>query len=289
MRIIKGCMQIIRTCAEMQSKALELKSEGKSIAVVPTMGYLHEGHLSLMREGRNRGDVLIATIFVNPTQFGPNEDLSQYPRDEEGDFAKCESEGVDIIFSPLPDDVYPQGYQTFVNVEQISTGLCGSSRPEHFRGVTTVCTLLFNLTAADFAIFGKKDFQQYLVIKRMVEDLHLPVKIVGMPIIREADGLAMSSRNAYLSAEERNKALSLNRSITQAQQSVDSGETTCKNILQEISQTIESEGLEIDYAGIYHAATLEEISEIKTEALVALAVRVGKTRLIDNHVLQVGG
>jgi pantoate--beta-alanine ligase len=278
-------MRIISTVQEMQQIARETRLKGKSIAFVPTMGYLHDGHASLMREGRKRGDLLVASIFVNPTQFGAGEDFDAYPRDLERDSRIAADSGVDIIFAPKASDMYPYGYQTYVDVEKISLPLCGASRPGHFRGVTTVVTKLFNIVQPSVALFGKKDFQQLAVIRRMVADLNMPLAIVGMPIVREADGLAMSSRNSYLSPDERRAALCLIRGITEARRLYGGGEHEGERLKQAVIAVIAAEPLAVtDYIELRDAESLEEVATARDNTLLALAVRIGKTRLIDNCV-----
>ena len=279
-------MQIIPTISEMQSIALAAHREGRLIAFVPTMGYLHEGHASLMREGRRRGDLLVASIFVNPTQFGVGEDFEAYPRDLTRDTALAAAAGVDVIFAPTAGEMYPAGYQTWVDVERITLPLCGARRPGHFRGVTTVVTKLFNAVQPDVALFGKKDFQQLAVIRRMTLDLHLPVEIVGMPIVRETDGLAMSSRNAYLSSDERQSALCLSRAINRARERYRQGITAVAELRTGVLALIEAEHLAaIEYAEFRDSGTLEEATTARDDTLLALAVIIGKTRLIDNCLL----
>lgn len=279
-------MRIITSVSEMQALALNERRHGRRIALVPTMGFLHEGHASLMRAGRQQGDLLITSIFVNPTQFGVNEDLDRYPRDLAGDCQLAESCGVDIIFAPTAGEVYPTGYQTYVNVEELSLHLCGASRPGHFRGVTTVVTKLFTICQPDLALFGKKDFQQLAIIRRMTADLNLPVQIIGMPIIREADGLAMSSRNAYLSAAERQSALCLNRSLAAVRSCFSQGETTVTGLLQTAHDTINAEPAAIiDYIEFRNSQTLEPVDTATADTLLALAIKIGATRLIDNGIL----
>ncbi len=217
-------MKIISSIREMQAFSESVRNAGQKISFVPTMGYFHEGHLSLMREGRQRGDCLAISIYVNPTQFGPSEDFEKYPRDFERDSSLADGVGVDVIFYPEDKEMYPELYQTYVNVENVTENLCGLSRPGHFRGVTTVCAKLFNIVKPHYAIFGRKDFQQLIAIKRMVLDLNMDLEIIGMPIVREADGLAMSSRNVYLRTEEREAALSLSRSLKMAKEMYDRGE-----------------------------------------------------------------
>lgn len=282
-------MEIIAGVNEMQQRSEQLRTEGKTIAFVPTMGYLHEGHLSLMREAREKGDVLIISIFVNPTQFGPGEDYERYPRDMKRDFQLAQEVGVDIIFTPSVPEMYPAGFQTFVEVEKVTENLCGISRPHHFRGVTTVVTKLFNIVKPHLAIFGQKDYQQLVTINRMVADLNMDIEIIGLPTVREADGLAMSSRNAYLNPEERKAAQSLYRSLHTGEELFRQGERSTKVILREIRKIIEGEALtQIDYAKICDPQTLEDIEEIEKEAVIALAVKIGKTRLIDNLILEGG-
>jgi pantoate--beta-alanine ligase len=270
----------------MQRRCLELRAAGKTISFVPTMGYLHEGHLSLLRAGRERGDILVLSIFVNPTQFGPNEDLDNYPQDMENDLALARSVGVDLVWTPTPHQVYPDGYATFVNVEGLTDVLCGASRPEHFRGVTTVVCKLFNVVQPNVALFGQKDFQQLAVIRRMVSDLNMPVEVAGLPIVREADGLAMSSRNVYLSADQRQQALVLSQVIAMAQQSARTGESDAALILADLRRMIEQQpDAEIDYLQICHQLTLEDQERVDVDSVLLLAVFVGKTRLIDNSFL----
>lgn len=277
-------MKILEQPDQMQRWSQEQRRDGRRIAFVPTMGYLHEGHLSLMREAKRRADRLVVSIFVNPAQFGPNEDLSRYPRDLEGDLAKCRDEGCDALFVPGDSAIYPKGYRTYVEVEGVTAGLCGASRPGHFRGVATVVLKLFNIVTPDCALFGEKDYQQLIVIRSMVRDLNLPIEVIGCPIVREPDGLAMSSRNRYLSAEERKTALSLSRSLDLAQRRIDAGERDAAVILREVRSTLASAGIaRTDYAKIVDAETLEEIAALKAPALLAIAAFVGKTRLIDNR------
>jgi pantoate--beta-alanine ligase len=270
----------------MQALAAQARMSGKTIALVPTMGYLHAGHASLMEEGRRRADLLVASIFVNPAQFGAGEDFATYPRDLERDRQLARAAGVDIIFAPKAADMYPRGYQTYVNVDELTLPLCGASRPGHFRGVTTVVAKLLNIVMPHLAFFGKKDYQQLAVIRRMAADLNMTVEIIGMPIVREADGLAMSSRNAYLSAAERRSALCLSRALQAVRNGYRSGETAVKVLRQQVLDIIDAEPLaEIDYAEFYHEATLAGVDRADDRTLVALAVRIGKTRLIDNCVL----
>ncbi len=278
-------MKIIDTVREMQSYAESLRNSGQRIAFVPTMGYFHEGHLNLMREGRKRGDKLVISIYVNPTQFGPAEDLEKYPRNFDRDSQLARDVGVDVIFFPSNAEVYPEHYQTYVTVEEVTKNLCGMSRPGHFRGVATVCAKLFNMVKPHLALFGKKDFQQLATIKRMVADLNMDLEIVGLPTTREKDGLAMSSRNVYLSPEERESALCLSRSLRQAQTQYEKGERDARRILEAVQTYIESVPFtRIDYVKICDTTTLRDVDSLEKESVLALAVFVGATRLIDNHV-----
>ncbi|HQG30746.1 MAG TPA: pantoate--beta-alanine ligase [Deltaproteobacteria bacterium] len=279
-------MEIIKDVKAMKAYVKAIKTKGETICLVPTMGYLHEGHLDLMRMGRPLADHLIISIFVNPTQFGAGEDLDKYPRDLPRDTRLAESVGVDCIFNPEAADMYPQGYATYVNVEGITEGLCGASRPGHFRGVTTVVAKLFNIIEPDISVFGEKDYQQLAVIRRMVEDLDMNVKILAHGTVREEDGLAMSSRNKYLNPEERKNALVLNRSLKFAQDRVQSGERNAAAIKSEVEKMISSTpGCTIDYVEIVDPDLLHPLDTLETRAVMALAVRVGKTRLIDNITL----
>ncbi len=279
-------MKIITDIHDMQQRCLAARREGKRISFVPTMGFLHEGHLSLLRAGRERGDLLVLSIFVNPAQFGVGEDFESYPRDLSRDAAMAESVGVDLLFAPETRDMYPRGYATYVDVEGLTETLCGASRPGHFRGVTTVVAKLFGIVQPDVALFGRKDFQQLAVIRRMTLDLNLPVEVVGMPIVREADGLAMSSRNSYLSPAERRQALALSEAIGLACQMVREGRIDADDILQAARQRIEREpDARIDYLKICHGQTLEEMSGVTGDSVILLAVKIGKTRLIDNQYL----
>ncbi|HZV83335.1 MAG TPA: pantoate--beta-alanine ligase [Geobacteraceae bacterium] len=279
-------MKLIESVAEMQQIALKVRGEGKSVALVPTMGYLHAGHASLMHEGRRRCDLLVASIFVNPTQFGAGEDFDSYPRDLERDMAIASAAGVDLIFAPKASDMYPSGYQTWVDVDTLTLPLCGASRPGHFRGVTTVVCKLFTIVQPSIALFGKKDFQQLAVIRRMTADLNLPVEIVGMPIVREADGLAMSSRNAYLSPENRAKALCLSRAIQSVTAAYRGGERDVAKLEAIARQHIAAAvGAQIDYLEFRHGTSLDLQQLADDNTLLALAVKIGTTRLIDNRIL----
>ena len=279
-------MKIIVSPKEIQTYCNQVRTEGKTIGLVPTMGAFHDGHLSLMRSARIENDLVVTSIFVNPTQFGPKEDFNAYPRDLESDSKLASQVGVDVIFAPTVNDMYPNGYATFVNVERITEKLCGASRPGHFRGVTTVVAKLFNIIRPHKAYFGQKDAQQCVIIKRMTEDLNFDIEIVIMPTIREADGLAMSSRNKYLNAQERQSALVLSKSLSMAQDMIKSGQTNAVDILHNMKQMIEAEPLaKIDYISIVDSETLDDIKEIKANTLIALVVFIGKTRLIDNMII----
>ena len=279
-------MQIVTHIAELKQKIREARARGNTIGVVPTMGYLHEGHLTLMRRARVEQGFVIATLFVNPLQFGPTEDYAVYPRDLSRDSALAESTGIDVLFAPSVDEMYPAGNGrtlTFVDVEKITTFLCGASRPGHFRGVATVVTKLFNITEADVAYFGQKDAQQVAVIRRMVADLNMNVKIVPVPIVRESDGLALSSRNQFLSPAQRQAGLVLFRSLTRARTLLEAGERDSAVILSAMNELIRQEPMaEPDYIAIVDTQTLEPLKQIAGDALVAMAARFGKTRLIDN-------
>jgi pantoate--beta-alanine ligase len=279
-------MEIITDIRRMQKLCLDLRREGRRIAFVPTMGYLHEGHASLLREGRSRADVLVLSIFVNPTQFGQGEDFESYPRDLSRDAEMAASVGTDLLFAPEARAMYPQGYSTYVNVEGLTETLCGQSRPGHFRGVTTVVAKLFGIVQPHEAFFGCKDFQQLAVIRRMTADLNLPVEIVGMPIVREADGLAMSSRNVYLSPDERRQALVLSRAIAAARQLARDGVRDAGEILATLRPMIgEQPSARIDYLQICHQSTLQAQERVDGDSVLLLAVFVGKTRLLDNGLL----
>jgi pantoate--beta-alanine ligase len=281
-------MRIIERISEMQHQAAVWRSEGRRIVLVPTMGYLHDGHLTLMREARKHGDEVVVSIFVNPTQFGPGEDFERYPRDMARDVTLAREAGVSEVFAPPVNEMYPERYQTFVEVTEVTRPLCGQSRPTHFRGVTTVVMKLFNIVKPHAAVFGEKDFQQLMVIRRMVSDLNLDVEVIGHPIVRESDGLAMSSRNAYLDSSQREVALSLNRSLAEAEHLVESGERHGEIVLGKVQERLKGNGeLRIDYAKLCDPETLQDVTEIRGPTLLALAAFVGKTRLIDNKVLHV--
>jgi len=277
-------MLIARTIADFRGYRRALTG---SLGLVPTMGYLHEGHLSLVRASKGDNDHTAATIFVNPTQFAPTEDLSRYPRDDARDLSLLEAEGCDAVFIPTVEEMYPDGFGTYVTVENLTARLEGASRPTHFRGVTTIVMKLLQIAQPDRAYFGRKDAQQLAVVRRMVRDLDVPVEIVGMPIVREPDGLAMSSRNAYLTPDQRQGALVLSRALRLAEDCVAAGQRSADKIRAEMRALIATEPLaEIDYISIAHADTLEELATIGRPALAALAVRFGPTRLIDNTTLR---
>lgn len=276
-------MEIIRSVTEMKSVIWDIKNTKKSIGFVPTMGYLHDGHKSLIERARLENDTVVVSIFVNPTQFGPGEDFERYPRDEERDKKVCLDAGCDIIFMPESQDMYKDNYSTYVEVLNLTEGLCGASRPGHFRGVATVVTKLFNIVKPDRAYFGEKDAQQLIVIKRMVEDLNMDVEVVGCPIVRERDGLALSSRNTYLNEDERVQALNLYKSLNLAKDMIDKGEKDVKIIKDEMIKLINTaKDAKIDYVEFVDTENLKPINIIKGEVLIALAVKIGKTRLIDN-------
>jgi pantoate--beta-alanine ligase len=271
----------------MQQAALALRAQSKRIGCVPTMGFLHAGHLSLVKLARERSDVVILTLFVNPTQFGPKEDLAKYPRNFERDAALCREAGVDILFAPETAEMYAADASIYVAEEKLSRGLCGASRPGHFRGVCTVVAKLFNLCLPHVAVFGEKDAQQFRIIRRMTRDLNFPVEIVSGPTLREADGLAMSSRNTYLSDAERQQALVLKRALDEAARRFRAGErdaTEFKAAMREIITQVPA--AKIDYIEMVDGETLEPVQTLEKPALVALAVFIGKTRLIDNIVLK---
>jgi pantoate--beta-alanine ligase len=276
-------MKLIETIDAMQKQCEALRVSGKTIALVPTMGFFHEGHLELMRVGRRLADILAISIFVNPTQFAPSEDFQAYPRDMEGDLAGAKEVGVDLVFAPSVEDMYPDGHQTKIAVESVTKHLCGLARPGHFDGVTTVVAKLFNIAKPHLAIFGEKDYQQLTAVKRMVKDLDMDIQIIGVPTVREPDGLAMSSRNNYLNPEERESALCLKKSLDQAREMFGQGEKDAQRIKEAVERLILSHPFtEIDYINICDPMSLEDVDRIEEEVLLALAVKVGKARLIDN-------
>ena len=278
-------MKIETTVAGVRAQVKEWKKQGLSVGFVPTMGYLHEGHGSLITAARENNDKVVVSIFVNPMQFGPTEDLASYPRDLKKDSAYCESLGVDMIFHPEPEEMYHDNFSSYVDMSVLTEELCGLSRPVHFRGVCTVVNKLFNIVAPDRAYFGQKDAQQLAIIKHMVADLNMDIEIVGCPIIREDDGLAKSSRNTYLSAEERQAALILSKSIKLGKELAAQGETSALKIVSEMVKLIESEPMaKIDYVKAVDRLTMQQIETVKKPMIVAIAVYIGKTRLIDNFI-----
>lgn len=279
-------MTIATTIQEVREQVRAWKREGQTIGLVPTMGYLHEGHASLIKNCREENDKVVVSVFVNPTQFGPNEDLEDYPRDFERDSALCESIGADLIFHPEPSEMY-QDACAYVNIETLSSTLCGKTRPIHFKGVCTVVSKLFNIVTPDNAYFGQKDAQQLAIIKKMVKDLNFDIRIVGCPIIREEDGLAKSSRNTYLSAEERKAALCLSKAVKKGQEIIQTG-CDSEAVLKEMRTIIEEEPLaKIDYVSMVDALTMQPVEKVEKDVLVAMAVYIGKTRLIDNFSYEV--
>lgn len=280
-------MQVTRTIAEARAAVAELRAQGRSVGLVPTMGALHEGHLSLMRAAKAAGGAVVATIFVNPTQFGPNEDLASYPRTFAADCALLEKEGVDVLFAPEAAEMYPQGAATFVEVEPVGNRLDGASRPGHFRGVATVVSKLFHIVGPDRAFFGQKDAAQVAVLRRMVRDLNFDLELVVCPIVREADGLAMSSRNRYLSAEERNQAVVLHRALRHMGARVDAGVLDSASLIDEGLAVLAGEPeIRLDYLRIVDPDTLEDLPDASEGALIAIAAFVGPARLIDNVLVQ---
>ena len=279
-------MRVTRSVAETRAVARALKSSGKKLGLVPTMGALHDGHLSLVRLAKQQCDAVAASIFVNPKQFGPNEDFAKYPRSFERDRELLESEGVDLLSAPIVEEMYPPGSTTFVNVEGVSERLDGVSRPGHFRGVTTVVSKLFHIVEPDKAFFGQKDAAQVAIIKRMVRDLDLPVEIVVGPIVREPDGLAMSSRNAYLNAKERKQALVLSRALKKVESSIRNGSVSAKELIDTARRVFAEEpDVRVDYVSVVNPETLEAVDDVSKGALIAVAAYVGSTRLIDNVVV----
>ena len=281
-------MQIAKTIDEVCSQVRTWKKDGLSVGLVPTMGYLHEGHGSLIERAAKENDKVVVSVFVNPIQFGPTEDLEAYPRDFERDCALCERLGADLVFHPEVGEMYADDFCTFVDMDGLTKELCGKTRPIHFRGVCTVVSKLFHIAEPDRAYFGQKDAQQLAVIRRMVRDLSMGIEIVGCPIVREADGLAKSSRNTYLSPEERKAALVLSRSVKLGQEMVEKGERSAKAVEDVMKAVIQAEPMaRIDYVTAVNAVTVEPVKELKGEILVAMAVYIGKTRLIDNFMVEV--
>jgi pantoate--beta-alanine ligase len=280
-------MLVCKRISEVREVLQGQREKGSRIALVPTMGYLHRGHLTLVEQAKRDGAFVVMSIFVNPLQFGPNEDFSRYPRDLERDAKLAEEAGVDLIFNPEVEEMYPSKNLTTVEVGELGESLCGASRPGHFRGVTTVVSKLFHIVQPDRAYFGQKDYQQYLIIRQMVRDLNFPIQVIPVPIVRESDGLALSSRNVYLSSEQRQEALVLNRSLKEAESWIRNGEWSAEVIEKRIKEKIQSKSSgKIDYVEIRSAENLERSSQIKDSVVIALAVRFGTTRLIDNLIVE---
>lgn len=278
-------MKVIKKIDELRAELKQYRHK-KTIGFVPTMGYFHEGHLSLMDRAKAEADIVVVSLYVNPTQFGPNEDLDVYPRDFDRDERLAIEHGVDIMFYPDNSEMYPEGYKTYVYTEDLSRKLCGKSRANHFQGVTTIVTKLFNIVQPDIAVFGQKDHQQAIILQRMVDDLNIPVKMIVSPIVRESDGLAMSSRNKYLSQEERTQAVILSQSLKNAKKSVENGQTDATVIRQQIIDQIKTSPLaKIDYVEVVNTKDLNEVKTIEPGTFAAVAVFFGKTRLIDNVLL----
>ena len=279
-------MKIVGTIKEVRELVKEWKKNGETVGFVPTMGYLHEGHGSLITKARENNDKVVVSIFVNPMQFGPTEDLDSYPRDLEKDSKFCESLGADLIFHPEPEEMYHDDFSSYVDMSVLTEELCGLSRPVHFRGVCTVVTKLFNIVKPDNAYFGQKDAQQLAIIKHMVQDLNMDINVVGCPIVREEDGLAKSSRNTYLSQEERKAALILSKTVKLAKELIDAGEKDADVVVAKMKENIETEPMaKIDYVKAVNGLTMQQQKEIKAPMLIAMAVYIGKTRLIDNMIL----
>ena len=280
-------MNIVKTISEVRNEVKNWKKQGLTVGLVPTMGYLHEGHKSLIDRACKENDKVVVSVFVNPTQFGPGEDLATYPRDIQRDAALCADAGAALIFNPEPEEMYFDDFHTYVTMESLSDELCGKTRPIHFRGVCTVVSKLFHIVAPDRAYFGQKDAQQLAIIKRMVRDLNFDIEIVGCPIVREADGLAKSSRNTYLNPEERKAALVLSRAVRLGQELIQNGERKADVIVEKMKHLIEKEPLaKIDYVQAVDAVSIQPVAEIKGDVLVAMAVYIGKTRLIDNFIYE---
>jgi pantoate--beta-alanine ligase len=280
-------MRVIRGVRQMQNVALSARRSGKTIGLVPTMGALHEGHLSLIRQARRDNDLVVVSIFVNPAQFGPGEDFKKYPRNLVKDAKLCRAEGADIIFYPDKKEVYPPGYRTYIEVEGLSDVLCGRSRPGHFKGVATIVAKFFNIVQPDTAYFGQKDAQQSVIIKRMAEDMNMPVKVMVMPTVREPGGLALSSRNTYLNSKQKRDAFILSRSLDFAGYLIRNGLRDTNRIIVAMKKLIcKKRSISVDYISIVDYETLEPLKRIKGKCLIALAARVGKTRLIDNIVVK---
>lgn len=280
-------MEIVKTIEEVRAQVKQWKKEGLTVGLVPTMGFLHEGHKSLIVKAAEENDKVVVSDFVNPTQFAPTEDLASYPRDINRDAAVCQEAGANLIFHPEPDEMYAKDYCTYVNMDGLTKGLCGKTRPTHFQGVCSVVSKLFNIVAPDKAYFGQKDAQQLAVIKRMVRDLNFDIEIVACPIVREEDGLAKSSRNTYLSPEERKAAVILSKSLAAGKQLVEAGEKDASLIKEEIKKVLESEPLaKIDYVEMVNFENMEPVEKVQGAVLTAIAVYIGKTRLIDNFIVE---
>ena len=279
-------MKVVGTIKEVRELVKEWKKNGETVGFVPTMGYLHEGHGSLITKARENNDKVVVSIFVNPMQFGPTEDLDSYPRDLEKDSKFCESLGADLIFHPEPEEMYHDDFSSYVDMSVLTEELCGLSRPIHFRGVCTVVNKLFNIVKPDRAYFGEKDAQQLAIIKHMVQDLNMDIEVIGCPIVREEDGLAKSSRNTYLSPEERKAALILSKTVKLAKELIDAGEKDADVVVAKMKENIETEPMaKIDYVKAVNGLTMQQQKEIKAPMLIAMAVYIGKTRLIDNMIL----
>jgi pantoate--beta-alanine ligase len=282
-------MIVVERLADLRGLSEAARHEGKSVGLVPTMGYFHEGHRSLMRAARAAHDLVVVTIFVNPLQFAAHEDLDGYPRDPDGDAAAATEEGVDVLFTPSLAEMYPEPARTTVHVDGPTTGLCGAARPTHFDGVATVVTKLFSIVGPSTAYFGRKDFQQLAVVRRMAADLDLPVQVVGCPLVREPDGVAMSSRNAYLSADERERATGIFASLRAAAAAVGDGERDPERVRAAVEAEAVRHGLELEYAEVRRAADLALLATVDGEVVVAVAASVGRARLIDNVTMQIAG
>lgn len=280
-------MRMIQQIAAMQSWSENQRCLGRRLVFVPTMGFLHEGHLSLVRDAKTRGDKVIVSIFVNPAQFTPEEDFATYPRGLERDRQLLEKEGIDVLFNPSADEIYPEGYQTSIKVEKLGGLLCARFRPGHFRGVATIVAKLFNIVRPHLAIFGCKDYQQLQIVRQLVRDLNLPIEIIAHPTVRESDGLAMSSRNAYLDPQERKAALCLSRSLRMAEALTRQGERRAKIVLERVTGELKKESLaRVEYVSLIDAESLQDVDQLERPAVLALAVRIGKARLIDNQILK---
>jgi pantoate--beta-alanine ligase len=281
-------MEIVETIDKTRKIVAKAKSAGKKIGFVPTMGALHEGHFSLIRAAKQQCNFVVVSIFVNPTQFGPGEDIDKYPRPFDADIKACKNLGVDVVFAPSVEQMYPEKNLTWVNVEKLSELLCGKGRPGHFRGVATVCAKLFNIVRPDIAFFGQKDAQQAIIVQRMITDLNMPLKIVVCPTIREIDGLAMSSRNEYLSAAQRKDAALLYAALQKAEVFIAAGQRKSSELISEMEKILKiSRQIKIEYISIVDAQTLDELDQVKGKVLIALAVKIGSARLIDNIVVDV--